>query len=220
MVYRSFLFRTMRSACSIALPKALILFIVSSYSGVGSESNTIPPPACKCATPSFTANVRIAMQVSMLPLKLKWPTAPEYTPRLCGSSPLTSCIALTFGAPLTVPAGKTERKASYMVLSFASLPETCDTMCITWEYRSMCIRESTLTVPGAATLPTSFRPRSTSMMCSARSFSFARSSFASASSCSLVLPLLRVPAMGWVVTTPFTHLTRSSGEAPTIWKSS
>ena len=34
------------------------------------------------------------------------PIHPPYTPRLCGSYLLISCIAITFGAPLSVPAGK------------------------------------------------------------------------------------------------------------------
>ena len=77
---------------------------------------------------------------------------------------------------------------------------------------------STRTLPGTATRPTSLRPRSTSMMCSARSFSSASSSAASASSSSGVAPRGRVPAMGCVVTTPSSTRTSISGEAPTIWK--
>ena len=48
----------------------------------------------------------------------------------------------------------------------------------------------------ARTLPTSLRPRSTSMTCSARSFSSLSSSLSSAASLSGVFPLRRVPASG------------------------
>ncbi len=48
---------------------------------------------------------------------------------------------------------------------------------MTWEYFSMTISSFTATLPGFDTLPTSFRPRSTSIMCSAHSFGSARSSF-------------------------------------------
>ena len=50
--------------------------------------------------------------------------------------------------------------------------------------------------PHALTLPTSLRPRSTSITCSARSFSSARRSSSSARSSSLVAPRARVPASG------------------------
>lgn len=60
---------------------------------------------------------------------------------------------------------------------------------------------------GVPTLPTSLRPRSTSMTCSAHSFSSASSSASSAESCSGVAPRRRVPAsglwsggMGWLWT--------------------
>src|SRR5882724_13536988 len=40
---------------------------------------------------------------------------------------------------------------------------------MTWEYFSTCSSSVTLTLPILATRPTSLRPKSTSMMCSARS---------------------------------------------------
>ena len=43
------------------------------------------------------------------------------------------CIARTFGAPLSVPAGRTERSASIGPTSARSSPETFETMCITCE---------------------------------------------------------------------------------------
>ena len=42
------------------------------------------------------------------------------------------CIARTFGAPESVPAGSTERSASIAPTSSRSVPETAETICITW----------------------------------------------------------------------------------------
>src|SRR5207302_1239870 len=47
------------------------------------------------------------------------------------------CIARTFGAPDTVPAGKHDTSASSRSRSSASLPSTIDVRCITWEQRSV-----------------------------------------------------------------------------------
>src|SRR5205085_2519040 len=58
------------------------------------------------------------------------------------------------------------------------------------------------TVPYSATRPTSFRPRSTSMTCSARSLSLARSSSSRAWSSSPLRPRRRVPAIGRTSTPP------------------
>ena len=52
------------SARSIAVSSARSLARHSSCSAAGSESATIPPPACRCATPSRSQSVRIAMHVS------------------------------------------------------------------------------------------------------------------------------------------------------------
>src|SRR5438045_954147 len=52
------------SATSTAASSAASLFRHSWCSAAGSESATIPPPACRCATPSLSTSVRIAMQVS------------------------------------------------------------------------------------------------------------------------------------------------------------
>ena len=71
------------------------------------------------------------------------------------------------------------------------------------------------TLPISATRPTSFRPRSTSMTCSARSFGSASSSAASSLSSSGVLPRGRVPAKGRIVTVPPSTRVMISGEAPT-----
>ena len=94
------------------------------------------------------------------------------------------------------------------------MPRTFETMCITWEYRSITMSSETCTLPISLTRPTSFRPRSTSMMCSARSLGSARSSFSSALSSSSVAPRRRVPAMGRRSILPFLeahhHLGRSA----------
>ena len=60
----------------------------------------------------------------------------------------------------------------------------------------------TLTVPILATRPTSLRPRSSSIRCSARSFGSASSSSSSALSSCGVAPRGRVPAIGRIVTVP------------------
>ena len=57
-----------RSAISIARIRALALLTVSWYSRSGTESATMPAPACRCATPSLRTSVRIVIQVSMLPV--------------------------------------------------------------------------------------------------------------------------------------------------------
>ena len=52
------------SARSIAASSAASLFRHSWCSAAGSESTTMPPPACRYARPSRSSTVRIAMQVS------------------------------------------------------------------------------------------------------------------------------------------------------------
>ena len=126
------------------------------------------------------------------------------------------CIARTFGAPLTVPAGKQARMSSTESTPGLSLPTTLLTMCMTWLYRSIVIKSCTSTVPNSHTLPKSFLPRSTSMMCSARSFSSESRSSSRRLSWATVAPLGLVPAIGrtlaWFPSSP----TRISGEAPTM----
>ena len=74
----------------------------------------------------------------------------------------------------------------------------------------------TFTDPIADTRPTSLRPRSSSIRCSARSFGSANNSASSATSSSWVAPRRRVPASGLMVTTPSRNRTKTSGEDPTI----
>ena len=75
--------------------------------------------------------------------------------------------------------------ASIASLSSLSSPATVEPMCMTCEKCSMLIYFSTSTVPILLILPMSFRPRSTSILCSASSFS----SFRRPSSSSLILLL-------------------------------
>ena len=127
-------------------------------------------------------------------------------------------IARTFGAPDSVPAGKPPARASRASSPSRNLPSTLDDMCITWLNRSMTKLSVTFTLPIAETRPTSLRPRSTSIKCSARSFGSASNSASNAMSSSCVAPRRRVPANGRMVTTPSRSRTRTSGEDPTIEK--
>ena len=90
---------------------------------------------------------------------------------------------------------------------------------MTWEYRSTVLRAVSFTEPMAATRPTSLRPRSTSMTCSAFSFGSARSSASSAASSAASRPRRRVPAMGRSVISPSCSLMSVSGEEPTSARS-
>ncbi len=75
----------------------------------------------------------------------------------------------------------------------------------------------TFTVPYSAMRPTSLRPRSTSIRCSARSFSLLTSSCVMRASSSAERPRRRVPAIGRSVTVrSVATRIRSSGELPTI----
>ena len=125
-------------------------------------------------------------------------------------------IALTFGAPERVPAGSTAINASRAFLSDLSFPFTSETRCITFEYLSVFIKLVTSTLPNSETLPTSLRPRSTSIVCSAHSFGSEISDFSSARSSSSVFPRGTVPAIGLVFTMPSVTFTSISGEAPAI----
>ena len=82
------------------------------------------------------------------------------------------------------------------------------------------MNDSTCTLPYSHTRPRSLRPRSTSITCSARSFSSASRSSAIALSSSSVAPRGRVPAIGRVETSRPETVISGSGEAPTSWKSS
>src|SRR3954454_14621554 len=185
------------TASSIACTTPRALARDSSYSYSGLASATVPPPAWMCAMPSLTTTVRMQMHVSSSPPYDSQPTAPPYAPRLIGSSSSMIRIARIFGAPESVPAGRTLRSASIAPTSGRSVPATWETMWITCEWASTSIRRSTCPLPCSHTRPRSLRPRSTSITCSERSFSSARSSCAIAASSS---PRGRVPAIGRVLT--------------------
>ena len=139
----------------------------------------------------------MAIHVSRFPVKSMYPMAPPYIPLLLSSSSLMIWHALIFGAPERVPAGSTASTAdssSYLLSSIS--PLTVDPMCITCEYLWTFMYCSTSTVPNLLILPRSFLPRSTSMLCSASSFSSAMSPASSLMSSSLVFPLGLVPASG------------------------
>ena len=154
------------------------------------------------------------MQVSMLPVKSIYPMAPPYMPRLLSSSSSISWQARIFGAPDKVPAGRTASIASSASFPSRMTPLTVEPICITCEKRSMTRSFSTFTEPNALILPRSFLPRSTSMLCSASSFSSFNSSASRASSSSFVLPRGLVPARGKVWSIPSSSFTRVSGDAP------
>jgi len=124
-------------------------------------------------------------------------------------------MARTFGAPDTVPAGNAARRTSKAVSPFRSFPTTFDTMCMTWEYRSITMSSFVFTVPHSATRPTSFRPRSTSITCSAISLGSDRSSASRRRSSSGSAPRGRVPAIGRSWMSSPSSRTRTSGEEPT-----
>ena len=128
-------------------------------------------------------------------------------------------MALIFGAPERVPAGKAASRTSKQSKPFFKTPRTLETICMTWEYRSILKLSSTSTVLISATRPRSFLPRSTSMMCSASSFSSLNKSFSSTRSSSSFFPRLRVPAMGRTSTFSSSNRTRTSGEEPTTCSS-
>ncbi len=107
-------------------------------------------------------------------------------------------------------------RASRALLSSLSSPFTSETRCITFEYFSVFIKLSTSTVPNFETFPTSFLPRSTSIVCSARSFGSLLSFFSSSLSSAEFLPRGTVPAIGLVFTMPSVTETSISGEAPAI----
>ena len=86
-----------------------------------------------------------------------------------------ACMARTFGAPLSVPAGKVGSHRVEGVEARGQRSAVLRPRCMTWVYRSTSRSEVTSSLAGAATRPTSFRARITSITCSARSFGSARS---------------------------------------------
>src|SRR5699024_5716625 len=119
-----------------------------------------------------------------------------------------------FGAPGGVPAGKAARRTSMAVVPGSSSPRTAELVCMMWLERTMSMNSLASIVPAVHTFARSLRARSTSMRCSARSFSSSSSSRARESSASGVAPRGREPAIGWVTTSPERTVTRASGEEP------
>src|SRR5438105_4985622 len=103
--------------------------------------------------------------------------------------------ARIFGAPESVPAGNAAANASTASRPRLRTPLTSLVMCITWLKRSVSMSRSTFTDPMRETRPTSLRPRSTSIVCSARSFGSARSSCSRRRSSSCVAPRRRAQGM-------------------------
>src|SRR5512135_3122457 len=147
------------AAIAIASTRARALLVVSRYSLSGTESATIPAPAWMLRTLRCAMIVLMAMQVSRPPFSPRYPTAPAYAPRRMGSSSLMISMALTFGAPETVPAGKHAFRTSTASAPSFNVPWISDTRCITCEYRSTRLNTGTRTLPYSEILPTSFRPR-------------------------------------------------------------
>ena len=79
-------------------------------------------------------------------------------------------MARGLGAPDSVPAGNADMNTSSAVMSGLTSPVTIEQMCMMWLNRLMSMRDTTSTVYGRHTLLRSLRERSTSMMCSLRSF--------------------------------------------------
>src|SRR5664279_3264701 len=86
-----------------------------------------------------------------------------------GSSWAMISIVLTFGAPVTDAGGKRARNVSLRLA--VALALMVEVICHTVGYFSTVNKRGTLTLPGSATRPKSFRTISTIITFSARSFS-------------------------------------------------
>src|SRR5688572_89141 len=100
----------------------------SAYSAAGSESCTMPPPACRRISPSDRTMLR------MVRYKSTWdspnePTAPEYSQRRLGSRSSMISIARTLGVPVMVPAGNVARMSSSVPRSPRVWPRTSEVRC-------------------------------------------------------------------------------------------
>jgi len=115
-----------------------------------------------------------------------------------------------------VPAGNAALSASSALSSGLNCPMTLETMCMTWEYRSISMFSVNCTLPIWLTRPTSFLPKSISIRCSARSLGSASNSCSSDKSSASSRPRGRVPAMGRTVIFCSSKRTKISGDEPTI----
>src|SRR5215211_3775044 len=106
-------------------PTAAVAFsTISSYSATGSESSTIAPPAPTTVSVGVSTAVRITTLRSARPSTVRYPSAPEYTPRALDSSSSSSSIVRIFGAPVIEPGGKHARTASIADTPDRSRPRT------------------------------------------------------------------------------------------------
>ena len=108
-------------------------------------------------------------------------------------------IARIFGAPVSVPAGKVARSTSMRVSRLELAVDVADDV----HHVRVALDHEVRSPPRCRSRRRGrcrCAPRSTSMRCSARSFSSASSSASSAVSSSGVVPRRRVPASGRIVT--------------------
>src|SRR6476469_1245375 len=103
---------------------AFDLSSVSLYSFSGIESITIPAPDWVYPLFLLIKTDLIVIAKSHDLLKEKYPIAPAYGPLLSGSISSIISIDLTFGAPVTVPAGNTALNASNMLFFLSNIPIT------------------------------------------------------------------------------------------------
>ena len=138
------------------------------------------------------------------------PTAPQYGPRAQGSSSSITCMARTFGAPVTEPGGNVARRISVAVMPGCRRAEISATQWCTVAWLSSARDASTRTPPATAMRPRSLRIRSTIMWSSAASLALAISSAGSSWKA-------RVPLIGRVTAVPARRSTsrNSSGLMPT-----
>ena len=100
--------RSIAASRAAELPQALL--VLGGRIGVGDDARArlqVGDAVARCTI------VRSAMQASIVPSGREYSTAPPYGPRrILLRAPRCSCIARTFGAPVTVPAGKQARSTS------------------------------------------------------------------------------------------------------------
>ena len=154
--------------------------------------------------------------VELLENKIALIVPKDSTLGITGFEDITKAEKIALGDPESVPAGRIASTASTASLSSRRSPTTVEPRCMTCEKCSTHMYFSTFTLPILLIFPISFLPRSTSMLCSARSFSSFKSPASSSLSSSLVFPLGLVPANGKVLRFPASSFTKVSGDAPAI----
>ena len=92
----------------------------------------MPPPTPSTALPwPSNSTVRIATFSSHPAIGEANPTVPQYTPRRCGSQPLSSWRARSFGVPVTDAGGKVASSTAAIGTSTSTRAVTVDTRCHT-----------------------------------------------------------------------------------------